>query len=158
MKLFFNDRMYIQRKDADFILHELSDYPEKLKEELIQKNNIFFVSSLEDSQSFDCVFEDPDNIAWLRAQKWLDDFEKCYGLTCFALDVKSRDLNNQRIRKIARFNDHSRTYRMANYDAKYVEFKKMKHKIDGLVELREYLEGAMKFTFPEGYDVTERLE
>lgn len=163
MKLFKEKEnvVLLQGYEAVYLASHPQGVPELLLRELRDfiKNHAF--SGAADSNQFNCVISEPQNIKWLMDQCWIVDFD---GFAEIGPDIMSEiisDTKDEFLNKIAEFNSQDKAFRDENFAAVGELIEQKRHQVLSLELMLRYLKGEVDFIFypveepvlPEYYDV-----
>lgn len=151
MKLKFGEKVYLQKQEISYILHEVDNVPRCIFNEIFYEDNIFFVFNASNAYNFRYAFEDQTSIEWLMAQDWIVDYEEYAKMSTTELETLCDELIEKRSAEIAEYNSCGEKYREKHYREACESFDQSAHKINSLQELIANRNGKIEFIFPEGY-------
>lgn len=149
MKIKIGQKVYLQKYDIAFIMHELSIVPASFMDELFKDKQPFIMSCSEDGYIFDCIFEDPGNVAWIMDQDWIIDYNQYKDTRPTELRNVCEETAEEVSISIRDFNSRDATYRSKYYNEFNEKISKTIHKLDSIEAMIEYLDGKLEFVFPE---------
>lgn len=153
MKLKIGDKVYLQKYEIAYIVHNPNGAPGGLFNELFSGGSAeyFYMSSPEDGYQFKCVFKDPENVNWLMAQSWLVDFDTFSKMKLDDLEDSYERLRAEYRTSVEEYNSKDKEYRIVHYDEVWNSLDRLGHKVTSLNELIKYRKGKVKFVFPDEY-------
>ena len=153
MKIKIGDKVYLQKYEVAFIMHNLNDFPDSIFRETFGEVNgkLFFMSGSVDCFQFKQVYKKPENVEWLMAQDWIVDYDEYSKMSLAELKTLYKRLRKKRSADIREFNAKDKDYRKAHFDEEDDKFNKLGHKIDSLEGIIDYRKGKVKFIFPKEY-------
>ena len=163
MKLFKEEEkvVLLQGYEALFIASHPQGAPRLLLGEIksFLKNQTF--DGTVDSNQFNCVISEPQNIEWIMNQNWIVNFEQFCELRPDELSEIISNTKDEFLGKIAEFNAQDKAFRDENFAAVGELIEQKRHQVLSLELMLRYLKGEVDFIFypveepvlPEYYDV-----
>lgn len=163
MKLFKEEEkvVLLQGYEALFIASHPQGAPRLLLGEIksFLKNQTF--DGTVDSNQFNCVISEPQNIEWIMNQNWIVNFEQFCELRPDELSEIISNTKDEFLGKIAEFNAQDKAFRDENFAAVGELIEQKRHQVLSLELMLRYLKGEVNFIFypveepvlPEYYDV-----
>ncbi len=151
MKIKIDERVYVQKYDIAYIMHEMNEVPALLMQEFFEKNETFIMTGFEDSLKFACVFEEPENVRFLMRQTWIVDFEEFRQASPSALKALRKRLLAAYQAETEDFDARDDEYRNNNRDEFEERFSQMQHKEYSFALMIKYLKRRVTFVFPDEY-------
>ena len=157
MKLKIGEKVYVQKYDVAFILHELHEFPADIYAEIFgeEGNRAFYINGVDDQYEFDQAFERPESAKWIMEQPWLMNFDHYKTLPVSELETIYDDMAKNCTQGIAEFNAQSEEYREEHFEEFDQKYCKDGHFIFSLGAMINYLKKEVKFTFPNEVDAEE---
>lgn len=149
MKIKDGQKVFLQKYEVAYIMHELNLVPAGIIEEVFKDGKPFIMANPIDGQVFDCVFENPGTTEWLMEQDWIVDYDQYKNVPVVDLEALCKQLEDECFSGINDFNATDDAYRKEHFDEQYEKFSKMRHKISSLYLMIEHLEKKTNFVFPD---------
>ena len=153
MKLKIGDKVYLQKYDVAYILHDLKAFPSGVLNETFDDNQCkaFIMNGPADGFQFKCIYKDPINVKWLMEQDWIVDYDEYSEMPLPELETLVERLKLEHDAGIGEFNARNEAYRKKHFEEIGDKFHKDRHKISSLGYLISARKGKVTFVFPDGY-------
>ncbi len=169
MKLKVGNKVYLQKYEVAHIMDGSGSWvPSGIIRELYSNNDGYkFMNNLDtDGFRFDCVFEEPRNVAWLMRQDWIVSYNKYANISLSKLETNQRRLKARLSVAVDEFYNSGRTYAGTNFatghdrlsaymKAHFIKehdrLDKLGFKIASLGAFISFRKGEVEFVFPDGY-------
>lgn len=153
MKVEVDEKVYLQKYDVAYILHDLNSIPATVMNEVFGdgEDGFFFMNDLTDAFRFESVFENPANVKWLMEQDWIVDYDEYSEMPLPELEALVERLKLEYDAGIGEFNARNEAYRKKHFEEIGDKFHKDRHKISSLGYLISARKGKVTFVFPDGY-------
>lgn len=148
MKLKIGEKVYLQKYEVAFMMHELNYIHSSVYDELFAQQGFFSISGTNDSYDFACSFEDPESVEWLMTQDWIVDYEKYAKLSVSELISVIENIGKEYSNSLAKFDNEDEEYKESHLSEAREEFKKYDHMLGSLADLLSAKNGKLKFKFP----------
>lgn len=137
----------LQGYEALFIASHPQGAPRLLLGEIKRflKNQTF--DGTADSNQFNCVISEPQNIEWIMNQNWIVNFEQFCELRPDELSEIISNTKDEFLDKIADFNAQDKAFRDENFAAVGELIEQKRHQVLSLELMLQYLKGEVSFTF-----------
>lgn len=149
MKIKDGQKVFLQKYEVAYIMHNLNLVPAGIIEEIFKNDNPFIVASPADGQVFDCVFENLGTTEWLMEQDWIVDYDQYKDVPVADLEAMCKQLEDEYSSSIDDFNAKDDAYREKHFDEQSEKFGNMSHKISSLYLMLEHLGKKANFVFPD---------
>ncbi|MBR0467642.1 hypothetical protein IJJ53_01905 [Candidatus Saccharibacteria bacterium] len=149
MKIKNGQKVFLQKYEVTYIMHELNSVPAGIVEEIFKDGKPFIMSGPIDGQVFACVFENPKATEWLMEQDWIVDYDQYKNVPVADLKVLCEQLKNEYSSGVGNFNAKDDAYREKHFDEQNEKFSNMRHKISSLYLMIDHLEKKTNFVFPD---------
>lgn len=149
MKIFKEkeNTVLLQGYEAVYIAFHPQKVPDLLLKEISNFLKSQVLSGAANSNRFNCVISEPQNVAWLMDQNWIVDFDQFSKLTPDELAEIISDTKDEFLSKIAKFNAQSKSFRDKNFAAVGEIIEQKRHQVLSLELMLQYLKGEIKFVF-----------
>lgn len=153
MKLKIGDKVYLQKYDVAYILHDLKAFPSGVLNETFDDNQCkaFIMNGPADGFQFKCIYKDPIDVKWLMEQDWIVDYDEYAGMPLAELESLCERLKVEHSESIDGFNAKDEAYRKMHFDTQKDNLNKLGHKIVSLEHLVGFRKDNVKFIFPDEY-------
>ena len=153
MKLKIGDRVYLQKYEVAYIMHELNGFPTGILDETFSgdEDSLFFLNGPTDGFRFEGIYKEPENVRWLMKQDWIVDYDEYAEMPLAELEALQERLEAERSADIDEFNAKDEAYREAHFDEESDRFDKLGHKIISLGYLIKFRKGEVEYVFPDEY-------
>ncbi len=152
MKIKIGKKVYLQKYEVAFIMHELESFPASIFDEVMKGNKFFSVNGPDDALKFGCVFTKNESVEWLMEQDWIVDYDRYAETPIPELQAIIELLMGEHNAEVEKFNSRSEKYRISHYNKANEDFGKKAHKIMSLRDMVAARKGDVTFTFPNGYE------
>jgi hypothetical protein len=149
MKIKIKGKVFLQKYDIVFIVHELDTIPAAIIDIIFSDGNVFMTHSQEDGKCFAYSFEG-EAADWLMNQGWIVDFGAYKSAEVREINKLIKQGRRQHKADIKAFNSSDEGYRREHFDEKYEEFRKEMHRLASLDLMRAYLKGRQAIELPSG--------
>lgn len=149
MKIKDGQKVFLQKYEVTYIMHELNSVPAGIVEEIFKDDEPFIMSGPADGQVFDCVFQNPETTKWLMEQDWVVDYDQYKNVPVAELEALCRQLEKEYSSGANDFNAKDNAYREKHFNEQNEKFSNMRHKIASLYLMLEHLEKKANFVFPD---------
>lgn len=147
MKVKDGQKVYLQKYEVSYIMHELNCVPACIVNEIFKYGTPFIMSGPIDGYKF-CVFEDPKNVEWLMEQDWIVDYDQYKSTPISKLKCLCEELKNEYSAGAKDFNNRDIDYREKHFEEQGEVFSKLRHRISSLELMTEHLKHEVDFDFP----------
>lgn len=119
MKIKDGQKVFLQKYEVAYIMHELNLVPAGIIEEVFKDGKPFIMANPIDGQVFDCVFENPGTTEWLMEQDWIVDYDQYKNVPVVDLEALCKQLEDECSSGINDFNATDDAYRKEHFDEQY---------------------------------------
>ena len=153
MKVKVGKKVYLQKYDVAYILHDLNSIPATVMNEVSGdgEDGFFFMNDPTDAFRFEFIFENPASVKWLMEQDWIVDYDEYAGMPLAELESLCERLKVEHSESIDGFNAKDEAYRKMHFDTQKDNLNKLGHKIVSLEHLVGFRKDNVKFIFPDEY-------
>ena len=152
MKIKIGQKVYLQKYDVSYIMHELNFVQAGIVDEIFKDGKPFIMNGAVDGYTFDCVFEDPSNVKWLMNQDWIVDYDQYKDKTPAEIIALYEELVKQGNIEAKEFNAKDPEYRKKHFLECRERLNNLEHKLNSLEAMAEHLNKKIKFAFPKQMD------
>lgn len=157
MNLDTGNEVYLQGYELNYPRFPPDGFPESFSKEAPKQGEIFPVPNPEDRLKFIHAFKDPENVAWLRRQDWIVDYNQCMEMSLSELKAYYRKVKQVYDAEIKQFMNQSLEYRTKHIDAQSLKFGQTEHKIYSLEIMIKHRSHQIQFVLPDGSVVPSTL-
>ena len=151
MKVFVNNKVYVQKKDLQFLLREcdgISIAPGIINEVL---DDIFIVN---DNNKHEFIkFSNVEDVDFFKNCDWIIDYHALDGMTEVEIINYGSQINDKRNELAEKFNNLPEKEQEKLYEQVSSEVMMLDYKIYSIRDLVWHRQGHLKFTVPTGNEV-----
>lgn len=156
MKVIVGDKVYLQKYDLVFMVHEFSVVPGCIMEEAFSRACVISTNGGDDAVSFGFCFDKPETVQFLKECDWILDFTEYSQKSFEELKTIHEKCEENLDREIENFNGSNVKYRKEHFDERSEKFDHMKLKLISLDMLIDCKYG--KIQMPTIPDENTKLE
>lgn len=146
MKIFANNKVYVQKNDLTYLLHNAKEIPASIFEKVF--NGIFIVT---DDNRYEFIeFSKPEEIEFFKKNEWMVDYNSLDGMTEEQIIEYGIQINKKRNKIAESFNKLSKKEREKQYDEISSQIDLLEFQIMSVRDILWHKQGNLKFDLPEG--------
>lgn len=144
MKVIVGDKVYLQKVDLAYMIHEFNGLPSCIMSEAFGTACILTTNGADDAVSFGYCFESERAVSFLRANEQILDFSVYSQKSTDSLIALKAQLESDLDREVDKFNESSEDFRKKHYDEYSERFDYMRLQILNLDFLIDCKNGKIK--------------
>lgn len=146
MKIFANNKVYVQKNDLTYLLHNAKEIPVSIFEKVF--NGIFIVT---DDNRYEFIeFSKPEEIEFFKKNEWMVDYNSLDGMTEEQIIEYGIQINKKRNKIAESFNKLPKKEREKQYDEITSQIDLLEFQIMSVRDILWHKQGNLKFDLPEG--------
>ena len=149
VKIKIDQKVYLQKYDVAYIVHELNFIQASIIEEIFGSGKPFIMNGPVDGYAFKCVFENPENVRWLMEQDWIVDYNQYKDKSPEEMLSICEKVVEDGTAEVKEFNARDANYREEHFLEYKAKFDNLEHEVRSLEIMLDYLKNKVEFIFPE---------
>ena len=148
MKIFANDKVYVQKNDIAFLNSTDIEIPASIFLKLFGNG----ITIIDNRNRFEFVeFDNEKDIEYIRNLDCVIDYDSVKDLTESEIEELGKNISQERNSIAEKYNEMSEEERMKNVGM-VTECDMLEHKMFSLVEIFKFKHGIIEMTLPEGIE------
>ena len=157
MKVFTNDKVYVQKQDLAFFLRGVGNlaFPSSIFDKIFGEG-IYQPFFVDESNKYDFVeFDKLDEIAFFKKCDWIVDYNMFDGMTKKEIENEANKVLAECDIYTSKHNNLPDDERKNNYKVALLELEHFNHKIRSIMQIKEYKYGALEFQMPYNEEIVK---
>ena len=146
MKIFANNKVYVQNNDLSYLLHNAKEIPASIFEKVF--TGIFIVT---DKNRYEFIeFSKPEEIEFFKKSEWIVDYNSLDGMNEEQIIEYGQQINKKRNQIAESFNKLSKNEREKQYDEITSQIDLLEFQMLSVRDILWHKQGNLEFSLPEG--------